>query len=109
MERATGFDTERSDVPNSDFQPRLKSDLAPATPENVREDAGAGDGVRTRDTELGKLVLYQLSYARSGTIDAEDLRSPRFSTSTSLASQPLDRRFHRLHGEVDLLGRRPPA
>jgi hypothetical protein len=25
---------------------------------------GAGDGVRTRDSELGKLVLYQLSYAR---------------------------------------------
>ena len=25
---------------------------------------GAGDGVRTRDTKLGKLVLYQLSYAR---------------------------------------------
>ena len=28
------------------------------------ERNGAGDGVRTRDTELGKLVLYQLSYAR---------------------------------------------
>ena len=26
--------------------------------------AGAGDGIRTRDTKLGKLVLYQLSYAR---------------------------------------------
>jgi hypothetical protein len=25
---------------------------------------GAGDGIRTRDTKLGKLVLYQLSYAR---------------------------------------------
>lgn len=25
---------------------------------------GAGDGNRTRDTKLGKLVLYQLSYAR---------------------------------------------
>ena len=25
---------------------------------------GAGNGIRTRDTELGKLVLYQLSYAR---------------------------------------------
>ncbi len=25
---------------------------------------GAGDGVRTRDPKLGKLVLYQLSYAR---------------------------------------------
>jgi hypothetical protein len=27
--------------------------------------SGAGNGVRTRDTKLGKLVLYQLSYARS--------------------------------------------
>ena len=26
---------------------------------------GAGDGIRTRDQELGKLRLYQLSYARS--------------------------------------------
>ena len=25
---------------------------------------GAGDGVRTRDMQLGKLPLYQLSYAR---------------------------------------------
>ncbi len=28
-------------------------------------EPGAGDGIRTRDSELGKLVLYQLSYARS--------------------------------------------
>ena len=34
----------------------------PAAPQLID---GAGDGVRTRDTELGKLVLYQLSYARS--------------------------------------------
>ena len=27
--------------------------------------SGAGDGNRTRDLELGKLRLYQLSYARS--------------------------------------------
>ena len=26
---------------------------------------GAGNGARTRDPKLGKLVLYQLSYARS--------------------------------------------
>src|SRR3954467_5250372 len=26
---------------------------------------GAGDGIRTRDQELGKLLLYQLSYART--------------------------------------------
>ena len=27
-------------------------------------DFGAGNGDRTRGTKLGKLVLYQLSYAR---------------------------------------------
>ena len=30
-----------------------------------READGAGNEIRTRDTKLGKLVLYQLSYARS--------------------------------------------
>ena len=25
---------------------------------------GAGDGIRTRDPDLGKVVLYQLSYTR---------------------------------------------
>ena len=29
---------------------------------------GAGDGVRTRDIQLGKLTLYQLSYSRTGRI-----------------------------------------
>jgi hypothetical protein len=28
-------------------------------------ERGAGNEIRTRDTKLGKLVLYQLSYARS--------------------------------------------
>ncbi len=32
--------------------------------QDVALDTGAGDGGRTRDTKLGKLVLYQLSYAR---------------------------------------------
>ena len=26
---------------------------------------GAGDGIRTRDINLGKVALYQLSYSRS--------------------------------------------
>ncbi len=30
-----------------------------------RPDIGAGNGVRTRDPKLGKLVLCQLSYTRS--------------------------------------------
>jgi hypothetical protein len=33
----------------------------------LRGDNGAGDGYRTRDIKLGKLALYQLSYARPGT------------------------------------------
>ena len=28
--------------------------------------SGAGDGIRTRDIQLGKLTLYQLSYSRAG-------------------------------------------
>ena len=29
---------------------------------------GAGDGIRTRDPNLGKVVLYQLSYTRMTTV-----------------------------------------
>jgi hypothetical protein len=32
---------------------------------NHRQNSGAGDGTRTRDPELGRLALYQLSYSRS--------------------------------------------
>ena len=28
------------------------------------EDSGAGNGIRTRDPQLGRLMLYQLSYSR---------------------------------------------
>jgi hypothetical protein len=28
-------------------------------------DDGAGDGIRTRDIDLGKVALYQLSYSRA--------------------------------------------
>ena len=31
---------------------------------SLEEKNGAGNGVRTRDLKLGKLALYQLSYAR---------------------------------------------
>ncbi len=34
--------------------------------ESESEKTGAGNGARTRDIQLGKLTLYQLSYARSG-------------------------------------------
>jgi hypothetical protein len=31
-----------------------------------KEESGAGDGIRTRDINLGKVALYQLSYSRLG-------------------------------------------
>ena len=39
---------------------------------------GAGNGIRTRDSQLGKLILYQLSYAR---LDPDD-------ASHTLSGQP---------------------
>ena len=37
-------------------------------------EVGAGDGVRTRDIQLGKLTLCQLSYSRSGVAPADSVR-----------------------------------
>src|SRR5262245_41855612 len=31
----------------------------------AKREGGAGNGIRTRDVHLGKVVLYQLSYSRS--------------------------------------------
>ena len=47
--------------------PRLESvnNLKKGIRPYQEEATGAGNGVRTRDPKLGKLVLYQLSYARS--------------------------------------------
>ena len=36
----------------------------PPCPPTLGGANGAGDGIRTRDNQLGKLGLYQLSYAR---------------------------------------------
>ena len=35
-----------------------------STPELHRQKNRAGDGIRTRDPQLGRLMLYQLSYSR---------------------------------------------
>src|SRR5690606_16791783 len=37
----------------------------PGGPAPRAEAAGAGDGIRTRDIQLGKLTLYRLSYSRA--------------------------------------------
>lgn len=41
---------------------------APSRAPEIDEGNGAGNGIRTRDIKLGKLALYQLSYARPGSL-----------------------------------------
>jgi hypothetical protein len=47
--------------------------LPPSFPGRFPILPGAGNGIRTRDIQLGKLTLYQLSYAR--TEDTNKIRS----------------------------------
>jgi hypothetical protein len=42
-----------------------------------RASVEAGDGARTHDPQLGKLMLYQLSYAREARIVATSRGAPR--------------------------------
>ena len=46
---------------------------------------GAGDGIRTRDIDLGKVALYQLSYSRSN-------REIPLSAKRTCLSNPLQSR-----------------
>ena len=54
------------------------------------DNAGAGNGTRTRDIKLGKLALYQLSYARGGSSKVSQqtktvkLAPPRINNSSRL-------------------------
>ena len=58
MEPKSGFEPETSSLP------RMRS-----TPELLGQKiVGAGDETRTRDIQLGRLTLYQLSYSRFGQI-----------------------------------------
>ena len=43
--------------------------------EVLSEKNGAGEGARTLDIQLGKLMLYQLSYTRNGADLARPLRA----------------------------------
>jgi hypothetical protein len=53
---------------------------------------GAGDGIRTRDINLGKVALYQLSYSRAGISPARQgvafvipFSQPAYRMSTCIA------------------------
>ena len=51
---------------------------------------GAGDGIRTRDIDLGKVALYQLSYSRP-------LGKPHFPPQTILLSNVVGKSLIRVY------------
>ena len=51
-----------SSLPRRRSTPELRG-RAPTPPNSLTEN-GAGDEARTRDPQLGRLMLYQLSYSR---------------------------------------------
>ncbi len=53
----------------------------------MRREAGADNGGRTRDTKLGKLVLYQLSYVRPIMTSGEDMSHTSFHLQDKLPRQ----------------------
>jgi hypothetical protein len=68
VEATSGFEPLHkgfADLPLSHLgtSPVLKLELFSLLPSSYFLN-GAGDGIRTRDPNLGKVVLYQLSYTR---------------------------------------------
>ena len=49
--------------------------------------SGAGNGTRTRDPELGRLALYQLSYSRKKLVEREGFE-PSKASPADLQSAP---------------------
>ena len=55
---------ERDSNPHSHYWPRDFKSLV-STNSTIAASSGAENGTRTRDPNLGKVVLYQLSYFRN--------------------------------------------
>src|SRR5712664_588353 len=60
------------------FEKRESNPSKADWPHTQRGEGGAGDGLRTRYLDLGKVALYQVSYSRSarGKIIPRPVRSP---------------------------------
>ncbi len=64
MEPKTGFEPVTSSLPRKRSTPELLGRLFYELPQAPQQKIGAGDEARTRDIQLGRLTLYQLSYSR---------------------------------------------
>ena len=62
MEPKAGFEPATSSLPRMRSTPELLGRAS--SKEGLSKKFGAGDETRTRDIQLGRLTLYQLSYSR---------------------------------------------
>jgi hypothetical protein len=65
LEPKSGFEPETSSLPRMRSTPELLGQMF------SKQLNGAGDETRTRDIQLGRLTLYQLSYSRKQFSDAD--------------------------------------
>src|SRR6478672_4315166 len=63
LEPKAGFEPATSSLPRMRSTPELLGPVSKST--SCQTTVGAGDETRTRDIQLGRLTLYQLSYSRS--------------------------------------------
>ncbi len=56
-----GFEPTTSSLPRKRSTPELRRQ---AVNKKIKDKKRAGDETRTRDPQLGRLMLYQLSYSR---------------------------------------------
>ncbi len=64
MEPMTGFEPVPSSLPRKRSTPELHRQIRLMSKAFLNKN-GARDEARTRDPQLGRLMLYQLSYSRS--------------------------------------------
>ena len=57
-------------------QTRRQREIRKAPEYGALGTSGAGNETRTRDPNLGKVVLYQLSYSRGRTVNFIGVRNP---------------------------------
>ena len=60
-----------------------------ALPTELRQQNGAGNGTRTRNLQLGRLSLCQLSYSRDKNFSLIDIKTKVSCLSSKLAMQYL--------------------
>ena len=66
----TGIEPVTSSLPRKRSTPELHRQWLAGVPLDTHRIFGAGDEIRTRDIQLGRLTLYQLSYSRLTLIKA---------------------------------------